>query len=247
MTMTKAVPAYQTDLAYIHDVGHGAFARNAAPGVLRLLRQGGITQGLVVDLGCGSGIWAEQLCQAGYQVFGVDISAAMIRLARRRAPQARFTCASLLQVELPPCDAVTSLGECVNFLFDPKNSREELVRLFGRVYGALRSGGMFIFDVAEPGRSKAGPPQRCRQGEDWAVLVEVEEDPRAQRLTRRITSFRRVGKLYRRSEETHRLQLYRGAVLAQDLRRLGFRVRLRRGYGAAPLGHAYVALIARKP
>jgi SAM-dependent methyltransferase len=245
--MTETADGYQEDLAYIHDVGFGAFARDAAPGVLHLLRQGGITQGLVVDLGCGSGIWAEQLCRAGYQVLGVDISAAMIRLARRRVPQARFECASLLDVRLPPCDAVTSLGECVGYLFDRKNNKRELDKLFSRVYEALRPGGLFIFDVAQPGRGKAGSPRRGWQGEDWAVLVEVEEDSREQRLTRRMTSFRRVGKLYRRSEETHRLQLYRGTELARQLRRLGFRVRLRRGYGSMPLGHGWVALVARKP
>jgi SAM-dependent methyltransferase len=244
--MARIAEGYQGDLAYIHDVGFGAFARNAAPGVLDLLRQGGLTQGLVVDLGCGSGIWAEQLCQAGYQVLGVDISAAMIRIARKRVPQARFECASLLKVRLPPCAAVTSLGECVGYLFDRKNNKEKLVRLFSRIHEVLRPGGLFIFDVAEPGRGKALPPQRGLQGEDWAVLVEVEEDPRQQRLTRRITSFRRVGKLYRRSEETHRLQLYRGTELARELRRVGFRVRLRRGYSPMPLGHAWVALLARK-
>ncbi len=45
-------------------------------------------------------------------------------------------------------------------------------------------------------------------------------------LTRRMTVFRKVGKLYRRSEESHRLRLYWGAVLARVLRDIGFRVRV---------------------
>jgi 2-polyprenyl-3-methyl-5-hydroxy-6-metoxy-1,4-benzoquinol methylase len=81
-------PAYNEDLAYIHDVGYGGFAEGAAPGVLRILREAGIGDGLVVDLGCGSGIWARHLTDAGYEVVGVDISPAMIRLARKRAPTA---------------------------------------------------------------------------------------------------------------------------------------------------------------
>lgn len=66
------MPAYGPDVAHVHDTGHGDFARDAAPGVLALLREAGIHDGLVVDLGCGSGIWAAALTEAGYDVVGVD-------------------------------------------------------------------------------------------------------------------------------------------------------------------------------
>ncbi|HZM85247.1 MAG TPA: class I SAM-dependent methyltransferase, partial [Blastocatellia bacterium] len=82
--------AYKDDLAYIHDVGFGDFARNSARGLLEILREAGITSGLVVDLGCGSGLWARELVDAGYDVFGIDISAPMIDIARRRVPQGKF-------------------------------------------------------------------------------------------------------------------------------------------------------------
>ncbi len=110
--------AYKDDLAYIHDVGYGDFAKNAAPELLAILRRRGLEDGLVVDLGCGSGLWAEELCGAGYDVLGVDISPAMIEIARCRAPQATFEVGSFLKVDLPRCGAVTSLGECLNYLFD---------------------------------------------------------------------------------------------------------------------------------
>ena len=59
--------------------------------MLTLLRRHGVPNGLVVDLGCGSGRFAAALGEAGYQVLGVDLSPAMIRLAKKRAPGARFT------------------------------------------------------------------------------------------------------------------------------------------------------------
>ena len=96
---------YQEDLAYTHDVGFGDFARNAAPGVLRLLRDRGVADGLVVDVGCGSGIWARELVDAGYDVLGIDQSAAMIDLARRRVPEAAFRRGSFVTTRLPVCDA----------------------------------------------------------------------------------------------------------------------------------------------
>jgi SAM-dependent methyltransferase len=238
--------AYKDNLAYIHDVGFGDFAKRSAPGLLKILRQAGITSGVVVDLGCGSGLWARELVGAGYEILGVDISPAMIEIARQRVPTGEFQVASLLKAKLPRCDAVTSLGECFNYLFDKNNRLSELRRLFHRVYSALKPGGLLIFDVAEPGRGK-GPRQRHREGSDWAVLVDIEEDNRTNRLTRRITSFRRVGDLYTRNEEVHRLQLYKRSDIAQELRNAGFRVRSVRAYGDQPMIEGCVGFVARKP
>ena len=99
----RTATAYSSDLAYIHDVGFGDFARSAAQGLLSLLRRSGIRDGLVVDLGCGSGIWARELLRAGYQVLGVDISPAMTALARKNASGAKFVTGSFLDVKLPTC------------------------------------------------------------------------------------------------------------------------------------------------
>jgi SAM-dependent methyltransferase len=245
--VTKAKDGYQDDLAYIHDAGFLGFATSAAPGVLALLARHSVKTGLVVDLGCGSGLWARMLTDAGYDVLGVDYSRAMIALARKRAPMAKFRHGSYLTVDLPPCDAVTSMGECLNYLFD-RDDDAPLDRLFRRVHSALRPGGLFVFDLLEPGQLPEGTPQRRhRTGDDWAVMVEVEEDTAKHQLTRHITNFRRVGKLYRRSEEVHRLQLYRGRDMAAALSQIGFQVRLMRGYGAFRLGRAHVVFAARKP
>ena len=79
------------------------------------------------------------------------------------------------------------------------------------------------------------------------MFTEYEEEEKSQRLTRRIVTFRKQGRLYRRDEEVHRLQLYHGADVAAALRRVGFRVRIVRGYGQQRFPGAYVGFIARKP
>jgi hypothetical protein len=60
-------------------------------------------------------------------------------------------------------------------------------------------------------------------------------------------SFRRVGKLYRRSEETHCLRLYAGAELLAELTRAGFAARLLGGYGRFRFSPGHVGFLARKP
>ena len=237
---------YKQDLAYIHNVGFGTFAERSAPGVLHLLREAGITSGLVVDLGCGGALWARRLIDAGYRVLGIDLSPDMIALARKRVPDGSFRVGSFLDVSFPDCVAITALGECFNYVFDRRNSRSSLSRLFHRAFQALRPGGLLVFDVAEPGRAK-GSSRSFREGTDWACLTEYVQDEQRQLLTREVTAFRKVGRHYRRTRETHVQQLYRASQLAGDLRKVGFRVRTVRGYGDFPFAKAHAGLIARKP
>jgi len=236
---------YREDLAYIHDVGHADFALESAPGILEILAQNGIRDGLVVDLGCGSGLWARELIDAGYRVLGIDISEAMIDISRERVPEAEFRVGSLFEADIPPCAAVTAVSEVLNYLFDPE---KELPDLFRRVYDALVPGGVFVFDVLGPGQVPAGATARgFRVGEDWAVLSEREEDAEQGTLTRRIVSFRKVGEHYRRDDEVHRVRLYDPSELSAELRRVGFGVRTMSAYGRHPLSESHVAFVARKP
>jgi hypothetical protein len=122
-----------------------------------------------------------------------------------------------------------------------------LIHLLQRIYAALALGGMFIFDLAEPGQVNAdGPIQRLTEGEDWLVLVTKEEDRSQATLTRRIITFRQIGEHYRREEEIHQLQLYKAAEVAEGLEQVGFQVQVMQGYGQFNLPLAHAALIARK-
>lgn len=243
--MTRELP-YKPDLAYIHDVGFADIARHAAPVVISLLRDRGIKEGKIVEFGCGSGLSAQKLIDAGYDVLGIDLSEGMLEIARQRVPQAEFLRQSFLDAHIPSCCAVTAIGECFNYLFDERNSLRKLVDLFQRVYAALSPCGLFVFDVAEPGYVKRRRPQQhFEQNEDWAVLVSLEEDERS-RLTRTITTYRKMGETYRRDEEVHRLRLLKATELAKELRRIGFRVRLRKGYGPLRFRPAHKALLCQK-
>ncbi|MGI0491129.1 class I SAM-dependent methyltransferase [Alkalinema pantanalense CENA528] len=238
---------YKEDLAYIHDVGHSDYALQSAPGILAILAQYDIREGLVVDLGCGSGLSAQELTKAGYQVLGVDLSEALIEMARCRVPTVEFRVESLFKTELSTCHAVISIGECLNYLCDPDSGCSALVELFDRIYNALIPGGVFIFDIAEPGQVMQGSTTKSfREGRDWIVLVEKEEDLRRSILTRRITTLRKVDEHYRREDVVHQMRLYSAVDVAQMLRNAGFRIQIIHQYGEFELPPAHVAFIAWK-
>jgi SAM-dependent methyltransferase len=179
---------------------------------------------------------------------GIDISEAMIALSRNRVPEAEFRLGSLFEVEIPRCQAVTAVSEVLNYLFDVENEELGLRRLFRRVHDALVPGGVFVFDVLSPGQVPPGIRDRgFRVGEDWAVLFEREEDVEGGTMERRIVSFRKVGELYRRDDEVHRVRLYDPAELSSELELAGFRVRTLRSYGNFPLSEGHTAFVARKP
>jgi len=226
---------YGSDLAHVHDVAFGGWVRDAAPFVLARLREAGITEGRVVDLGCGSGIWAAELLEAGYEVVGVDASAAMLAIARERAPGATLAKASLHDAELPPCVAITAIGECVNYGGPP--SLEPLLR---RAWQALEPGGLLVFDAAAPGREPDGRRRTRHEGEGWVMRVDFAEDRAARTLTRRIALVRDG----RSSEERHVLRLYAPEDVLEWSEASGFDVTRHPAYGAArglPGVHVYVA------
>lgn len=237
---------YQRDLAYIHDTAFRGFARQAAPWLLRTLRRNGIREGLVVDLGCGGGRWAAELLRAGYDVEGIDLSPAMIALARRNAPRGSFRVGSLLRTRIPRCAAITALGECVNYAFDTSNSEASLRRFFRRAQRALEPGGMFIFDAAEPGVAANGPVRTWFEGSDWAILLEVTEQTKRRMCVRQMTIFRRVNGAYRRSEESHPMRLYPRELVRKLLKDAGFEVKVVDGYGKRPFGRRLAGYVCRK-
>jgi SAM-dependent methyltransferase len=245
-----AATAYSADLASIHDAGFGYVAANAAVDLLKHLRRVRKRQpsGLVIDLGCGSGILSQAVSAAGYDVLGFDYSESMLALARKRAPRAEFRRESFIAAQLPSCVAIAAIGEVFSYLFDRRNRASRLPLVLRSMYQALTPGGLLLFDVATPGRVPGSAPLRgFSEGPGWTCLYAAEEDRRRMTLTRTITSFWKVGELYRRSREVHRLRLYPRNTMHQELRRVGFQVRPRTGYGRFRFPPGWVGFAAIKP
>jgi len=225
---------YGVDLARIHHQGYDDLARRAGPAIVRHLREAEIRGGLIVDLGCGSGILARYLSDRGYQVLGIDPSSAMLRIARRIAPAARFIQKRAEEVTLPSCMAVIATGEALTYLPARTAPMVHLRHHIHRVSNALIPGGLFMFDVITEGRSASMTYRTSRAVTDWAVLAAVAEDRRQHVVTRRITTFARVGSSYRRSYTEHRVGVYRPGGVLRELRACGFVAHTLYGYGEVP-------------
>src|SRR4051794_41947887 len=114
---------YENSLALIHNAGFGALARGAGRIVLEHLRARAGEAGTVVDLGCGSGILAEQISTAGFSVVGVDVSPHLLSLARARAPRAEFVLSSFSTPGRPPPPAGPLFAKASNTLLAARPGR----------------------------------------------------------------------------------------------------------------------------
>ncbi|GJM31470.1 MAG: SAM-dependent methyltransferase [Saprospiraceae bacterium] len=238
---------YRPDLAYVHDQSYTDLARSAALHLSDLLKDRNNSGDLIVDLGSGSGVLAKALGEQNFKVIGIDYSPDMVKLAEGNAPDAEFIVASFLDYALPRCAAVTAIGEVLNYRFDKKHNFETLVDLFRKVYEQLEHGGIFLFDLIEPGiEGIMTESNKIVEGDDWTMFLHLFEDWESATLTREITLFRKVGEFYRKSYEEHRVQLLHHHKVQSALEEIGFSVELINQYADLAFRDKHVGFVARK-
>ncbi len=243
---------YGAEQARIHDSAFGVLAATAATDVLDLVRAGSHDRGLIVDLGCGSGILARVVIDAGYEVLGVDISSDMVTLARDRAPTGDFRVGSLHDLPIPDgCIAVCATGEALNYATDALAGLDAFRHLAQRAFEALATGGVFVFDVSGPGRSGASKAMhRFHRSDQWCLgMVAIESDD-SSRLDRLISIFTvEDDGRYLRSDEHHVQNLFDPSTLVTILSGIGYEVEVLDNYlseGSYPALPGWYVVHARK-
>ncbi len=235
---------YDKELAAAHAAGFSELSLAGGAVVLEALGHSGLTSGAIVDLGCGAGEWARDAADRGFAALGVDVSEAMLDLARAGGSQARFVRASLWDVELPASAvAVTAFGEALNYAAPELPSAPDLAALFVRVARSLAPRGVFAFDLL-----LSGEPMRYRSWReegDRTILVDVSEDQDAAVLQRAITVFSRQGDAYRRSDERHIVRVYDRGDVERALSGAGLSWTTAAAYGDVALGPRRAAFVAR--
>lgn len=112
-----------------------------------VLRRRGIVDGLILDLGCGTGTLTELLAQQGYDMIGVDSSQDMLNIAVRKK---ELTGSDILYLQQDMREfelygtvrAAVSVCDSLNYLLD----EEDLLAVFRLVNNYLDPKGLFIFD-----------------------------------------------------------------------------------------------------
>jgi SAM-dependent methyltransferase len=240
----KGRPYYGCDLAWIHHVGFGHHAAACAPGILRLLQPVLHRGGLVLELGCGSGLLTRHLTDAGHRVIASDASAAMLDLAREHVPEADLRLVVMPDDPLPEADAIVSVGHALNYLAD-EAAIERALRSMAR---ALRPDGLVAVDVCDLdwGATRAEAPPYSRVEDDWAIITRYSMPSRA-RFVRDISVFvRRDDGAWRRDDERHENVLIDTASVPARLTGAGVDWAIAPSFGGEQLPAGMRVLIGRR-
>ena len=242
---------YGSDLAWVHHVGYSHHAEQTGPGVVALLREGGLAPGAsVLDVRCGSGLLAHQLRAAGFAVRGVDASPAMIALARDYEPDAKFDVVSLPtglqdggEGALPESDAVVSTGHVLNYL----DTRAQIAQALSELARAVRPRGMLTIDLmTEAFCDRPGLGQvHAKVQDDWVIVTRFSR-PEPYRFDRAITVFRCEGGTWRRTDEYHRNVTFDLDEALRVLLDNGLDARVRASFGVEELPAGLVVLAAAR-
>ena len=193
--------------------------------ILEKLRQNGIEDGLLCELGCGTGNMTVRLAAAGYDMIGIDASADMLAAARQKelsgkeagtakTPDILYLLQDMREFELyGTVRAVVSVCDSLNYITE----EEELLEVFRLVNNYLDPGGIFLFDMnTAAGYAEIGDSVIAENRPEGSFIWENEYDPESGLNRYDLTLFLPEGGLYRKCEETH----FERAYSAETIRRL---------------------------
>ena len=100
----------------------------------------------VLELGCGTGRFTALLAADGYEVTGLDLSEAMIKVAKKKpfGKRISYVCSDMRNFNLgKKFDVVISVCDSMNYLLN----NDDMYNTFLSVGKHLEKGGFFIFDL----------------------------------------------------------------------------------------------------
>ena len=177
--------------------------------IIDLLKSHGIDDGLVLDLGCGTGKLTNILSDAGYDMIGVDLSEEMLGIAMesRADRNILYLCQDMREFELyGTVRAVISICDSMNYITE----EADLLQVLKLVNNYLDPGGMFIFDMNTmyKYRELLGEQTIAENREEASFIWDNYFDEDTLINEYELTLFIREGELFRRYEEVHYQRAY---------------------------------------
>ncbi len=195
-----------------------------------LLKEYGIEEGIVLELGCGTGKMTRLLAQAGFDMIGVDNSQEMLQIARdssfsadgqEKEADILYLLQDMREFELyGTVRAVVSICDSMNYILE----EEELLQVFSLVNNYLDPGGIFIFDMNTlyKYREVLGETAICENREEGSFIWENFYDETEQINQYDLTLFIQEGNgMYRRYQETHLQRGYEAETVRALLEQAG--------------------------
>ncbi len=194
-----------------------------------LLREYGIEDGLVLDLGCGTGTMTELLAEAGYDMIGIDQSEEMLEEALEKKEASGhdilYLCQDMREFELyGTVRAIVCVCDSMNYILEEE---EILDILSAAAYNYLDYDGLFIFDLNTEYKYREilGEQTIAENREEGSFIWENYYDE-AQRINEyQLTLFvKEKEDLYRKFEETHYQRAYSLDTVRNLVERSGLRL-----------------------
>ena len=178
-----------------------------------------------LDVGCGGGWFTRAFQKRGYQMTGLDVSPEMLDFAQETALKtgirSEYILGDISKTKLPGrYDFVTAINDCVNYI--PKN---RLAAAFKNVRGALKKGGIFLFDIssARKFKEKIAKTVSADDRDDVTYISFNREETDG--VTMDVTLFvKRADGAFERLDETHRQYVYTEEEILLLLQESGFDV-----------------------
>lgn len=183
--------------------------------LIGLLQEYGVQDGLVLELGCGTGKATRLLSRAGYDMIGIDNSPDMLEIALEKEGKTKDDILYLLQdmrsFELyGTVRAIVSICDSINYVIEP----EDLLKVFKLVNNYLDPGGIFIFDMNTKYKYEEILGE-CTIAENrdtasfiWDNYYDCEEQINEYDLTLFIPEEEAGKNMYRKYEEIHYQRAY---------------------------------------
>lgn len=175
--------------------------------IVSLLQREGIKDGLLLDLGCGTGSFTQLLEQAGYDMIAIDNSMDMLQIAMdKQREKGKDSILYLLQdmrgFELyGTVRGIVSVCDSINYL----TNFEDIVATFRLANNYLDPKGIFLFDFNTVYKYKEviGDTVIAENREDCSFIWENFYDEKERINEYDLTVFVKEGELYRKFKETH--------------------------------------------
>ena len=212
-TRRKAMDAY-TEFAKVYDLFMDNIPYEEWGAYLKgLLHENGVDDGLVLELGCGTGTMTEILAEAGYDMIGVDQSEEMLEEAARKREESGheilYLCQDMREFELyGTVRAIVCVCDSMNYILEEE---EVLGILTSAARNYLDYGGLFIFDLNTEYKYKEilGEQTIAENREESSFIWENYYDEDSHINEYNLTLFiKEHGDHYRKYEETHYQKSY---------------------------------------